>query len=103
MPPVTDRSPAGASFHRFGPVKAPVTAQKAVPVCVEPPVVLRDTGIKGVVVSPFPVFGGVKDDRTVDLHLPGAEVPLKIGHIVEGVPEAELQEGENLYRFCFFE
>lgn len=46
------------------------------------------------------VLGFVVDLRTLDLNFADAEVSLEVGHIVHGVPEAELYKRSQSQ--CFF-
>ena len=52
-------------------------------------------------VAALAVLGLVVDGRAVDLDLADAVVALEVGRVVVGVPEAELDEGEELEgAFC---
>src|SRR5205823_14897369 len=54
--------------------------------------------IEREVVAPLAVLGLVIDRAAFDLDLTAAEIALVVGHVVVGVPEAELQEREQLQR-----
>ena len=59
-----------------------------------------DYMIKGVVVTAFAVFGFMIDRRAVDLDFADIEIPLKIGHVIQGIPETELYKGKEGDLFC---
>ena len=57
---------------------------------------LRVHRVDGVVIPALPVLGLVVDRRAVDLDLPDREVPLVVRLVVRGLPQAELDEREEL-------
>ena len=69
--------------------------QKAVPVGVEAGDRLIDR-VEGVVVSPFPILALVIDYRSLHLHFSEGQVPLEVGHVLQRVPQAKLDQGEQL-------
>ena len=51
--------------------------------------------IKGIVVTAFPVFGFMIDYAVLHFDFACVIISLKIRHIIIGVPEAKLDEGEK--------
>ena len=67
-------------------------AQEAVPVGVKAAEGGVDTVI-GIVIPAFPVFGFVVNDAALHLHFANVQIPLEIGGIVHGVPQAPFHGG----------
>ena len=96
-----DGRPAGghgvlrlAGLGHVGIAKAVVQADEALAVGV----VAVDGGVDGeqrIVVAALAVLGLVVDGGADDLHLADGEVALEVGHVVVGVPQAPLDEGEE--------
>ncbi len=55
----------------------------------------RGAGKISKVIAAFTVFGLVVDHAVFNLNFPDAEVPLEVGHVVVGIPQAELYEGKQ--------
>jgi hypothetical protein len=68
--------------------------RKAFPVGIQSVHLFID-GIKGIVVAPLPVFGFVINGGTLDLHLTGGKIALKVGVVLQGIPEAPFHKGEK--------
>jgi len=50
--------------------------------------------IPGIMVAPFPVFGLMINDRSVDLYLSGREIALEILHVGGGIPKRPFDKGK---------
>ena len=75
--------------HRLRGGEGAELSQKGVPVRVVSGDVPVDA-VPGVVVPALPVLGGVVEDVPLPLHLAGVQVPLEVGGVVHGVPQAPL-------------
>ena len=51
---------------------------------------------EGEVIAPLSIFRNVIDRLTIDFDFSGAQIALKIGHVVERIPQAELDVGKEL-------
>ena len=94
-PTVGDGVARLAGEDDLGLVKAVVEADERLAVRVEPGDVRIDA-VERVVVAALLVLGLVVDDGPLDLDLARGEVALEVLHVGRGVPEAPLEEGEEL-------
>ena len=93
-PAVGQGAGAFAVFHGLGHLGTAVDANKGIPGGIK--AVEGDVGPQeGVVVPALPVFGLVIDGPVRYLHLAGGEIPLEVGGVVHGVPQAEFHVGED--------
>src|SRR5215471_14338509 len=93
-PAVRDRVGCPAALDGQRLVEPPVWAKEGLPLGVEPRQRLGAREI-GEVIAALPVLGLVVDDAVGNLDFAGGVVALVIGGVVLGVPESELNGGEN--------
>ncbi len=95
-PTMGHRVPAFAPQNRLGSVKSVVQPQKALTISVKAGDRLVDR-VEGEVIAPFTILALVVDRRALHLHFGQRQIPLEVGHIIQGVPEAKLDQGEQLH------
>ena len=83
------RPTAGALFYHFGALKTTVRSQERVPLGVETGERLRAGEISEVVPA-LAVLRFVVNDAPLHFHLADGKVPLEVGGVVLGVPQAKL-------------
>ena len=86
-----------AALDRLGIVPGAVGTQEGLTLGVETGRGLRASKVSEVV-APFAVLGLVVDHSVDHLDLSGGEVALKVGGVIPGIPQAELQAGKDVQR-----
>ena len=97
----TDDGPAAcygisgsSAKNRFRTVRAPVSAKESVPVSIKS--VNRTVyGINGVMSAAFAVFCFVINFGSLNFNFSDTEIPLKVCHIIHGIPETEFHKGSK--------
>ncbi len=83
-----------AALHGGRTTPAPVGAEEGIALRVEARERLG-AGEVGEVIAALSVLGLVVDDAVFDLDLSGGEIALEVGLVVPGIPETELDRGEE--------